>query len=264
MTRILVLSALLLACPASAKTLTVAVIDTGIDTSVGKLCKYSSKSFTDSSPKDEHGHGTHVAGLIVQNAGDNDYCLVSLKYYREQNTGKENLRHMLDAIRYAVDLKVDYINISGGGDVAVPEERALIKKALDAGIVVVAAAGNEHNDLDKLCNFFPACYDPRIVVVGNLEITKDFRDLNYEWRGLAKDAGLENLLGTVETRKAYGSNYGKVVNRWEIGTNVRSNIPSTLGFARYGYMSGTSQATAVATGKLIKLQFNKMKGTYAH
>lgn len=64
-------------------------------------------------------------------------------------------------------------------------------------------------------------YDKRIVVVGN------------------KDS-----FGT----RIKSSNYGKLVNRWEIGENQEA----------YGItLTGTSQATAVATGKLIGENKNK-------
>lgn len=44
------------------------------------------------------------------------------------------------------------------------------------------------------------------------------------------------------------SNYGKIVNRWEIGRSVSG----------YGIIqSGTSQATAVAMGKILSQNKNK-------
>lgn len=222
---------------AGARTLAIAVIDTGIDPSVPHQCKFGSRDFTvDQKDKkarknatDVHGHGSHVSGLIVQQAGDSGYCIVALKYYSEANPGSVNLRNMKLAIQYAINIKVDYINISGGGPEADPGERSLIKKALDKGIKVVVAAGNDHDDLDKACVYFPACYDPRLVVVGNLEVFND------------------------KTDRCPSSNYGKHVNRWEVGTDLKS----TLVGGKTGSMTGTSQATAVATGKLVHAALNK-------
>jgi major intracellular serine protease len=223
---------LVLACPlkqAWARTLTVAVIDTGIDPGVPHQCKMGNKSFV-GNPKDtsdKHGHGSHIAGLINQNAGGKGYCLVALKFYSDNNSGSINLRNEIAALRYAINIRVDFINISGGGPQSNPEEQYLIKKALDKGIKVIVAAGNESDDLGMFCNYFPACYDPRLVVVGNLRIT--------EWE-------------SNKTERAPSSNYGPYVNRWEVGTDLRSSLPG----GKTGLMSGTSQATAVTTGKLIR------------
>lgn len=241
------------------KTITIAVIDTGIDASVGKLCKYGHKDFTNNSIfsnplLDTVGHGTHIAGLIRSHAGEGDYCLVAIKFYSESASGPENLRNMIRALRYAIDIKVDFINVSGGGPEGIDQEKNLIKEALDKGIKVVAAAGNEKRNLDIICDYFPACYFPdRIVVVGNLEITKDFRMLSSDWKELAVKAGMGHKLNTYETKRASSSSYGSKVNRWEIGTNVLSALPG----GKAGYMTGTSQATAIATGKLVKERLSK-------
>ena len=245
-----------------AKTLTIAVIDTGIDKALPNLCKFGHKSFVnkpdllidEANPlTDNHGHGTHIAGLISKHAGEGSYCLVAIKYYSEANSGKQNLENMKQALRYAINIKVDFINISAGGPERDEDEYALIKEALDKGIKVDVAAGNEKSDLDKSCNYFPACYDKRLVVVGNLEITKDFRHLDPEMKLLGMLAGIGDKIGTYETQRSPTSNYGNYVNRWEIGTNVESTMPG----GKTGYMSGTSQATAVATGEMVRVQLHK-------
>lgn len=226
-----IVSSSLVPLRALSRTLTVAVIDTGIDRdSNSKLCKFGHKSFTqDKDPlKDAHGHGTHVAGIIAKEAGNLDYCLVAVKFYEDSNIGSQNLTNTINAINYAIDIKVDYINYSGGGPIFNEEEFLALKGALDKGIKVVAAAGNEGEDLDKECNYYPACYDRRITVVGNL-----------------RDAA---FFSTFKLTRNPSSNYGNIVTRWEIGTNIESNLPG----GKTGSMSGTSQATGVATGKLIK------------
>jgi subtilisin family serine protease len=217
------LLALLLLCPqALAKTLRVAVIDTGIDSYVNNLCPNGHKSMVDNTPLvDTHGHGTHIAGIISKYAGKGDYCIISIKFYDEHADGKTNLSNMIKSINYAIDLKVDLINISGGGTDPDSKEKTSVQRALNSNIKMIVAAGNNHKDLNDEC-YYPACYDKRLVVVGNLQDTSPNR--------------------------APSSNYGNKVNRWEIGTNVESTLPGK----RVGKLTGTSQATAVASGKIVK------------
>lgn len=189
--------ALLLAATQSnaySKTITVAVIDTGIDkASSNKLCKFGHKSLVDNSPlTDEHGHGTHIAGLIEANAGKGNYCMVSIKWFKQGMTPSESITNLVDAINHAINIKVDYINISGGGTEYFSAEERAIKRALDQGIKVIAAAGNEASNLDLKCNYFPACYDSRINVVGNIFHHGDF-----------------------DTQREPSSNYGNYVKTWE-------------------------------------------------
>lgn len=228
----LLLFACILLSPREAlgKTFTVAVIDTGIDAKSLKLCKRGHRSFVAALPnplEDEHGHGTHVAGIIRKNAGDSQYCMVAIKFYSDQNTVEQNIRNMREAIQYAIDIRVNLINISGGGPDFDLLEYKTVERALDLNIKMVVAAGNDSVNLDYECNYFPACYDRRIVVVGNLE--------------------LHTGIITSMTRSP-SSNYGNVVTTWEVGTNILSTLPH----GEHGYMSGTSQATAAATGHLIK------------
>lgn len=221
------------------KQIKVAVIDTGIDLTMLKskeYCNTGHKDFTGSGIEDVNGHGTHISGLVDQyaknlilsedatpgqvNAKSINYCQIIIKYYSEN--GENNLTNSLKAFRWAIDQKVDIINYSGGGTTPFPEEKKLILEALDKGIKVVAAAGNEHSNL-SIHRFYPAMYDKRIYIVGNLVDTKS-----------------RNIATT--------SNFGDPVNTWERGTSLMSTLP----LGKYGYMSGTSQATAVKSGKLVR------------
>ena len=242
--KVLLACLFLLASTSLAKTITVAVIDTGIDaSSVSKLCKFGHKAFTgrrDDALKDTIGHGTHIAGLIQQHAGeDADYCMVSLKWFDEKADSDQNLFNLQRALRYAINIKVDFINISGGGIEPNPTERSLIIEALNKGIKVVVAAGNEGHDLTFSCNYFPACYDSRLVVVGNLLHQSPDKVSRWAW--------VQSTM-RLDSDKNESSNYGAYVNRWEVGTDVVSKLPGGI----TGTMTGTSQATAIATGKLIK------------
>lgn len=194
-----------------------------------KLCRFGHKDFSldqeyteefdtvNAVPKDLHGHGTHIAGLIDKEAkaANLNYCLVIIKYYNDKDDGYgiANLNGMIKAIEYATRIKADFINMSGGGIVRSEEEIAAVKKFLDQGGTFVAAAGNESVNMDFF-HFYPAQDDDRVIVVGN---------------------------GTDKDHHAKSSNYGDRVNIWENGQNLPMYDMA---------MSGTSQATAVVTGKL--------------
>lgn len=213
----------------SKKKVTVAIIDTGFgfqglgDPSV--LCKKGHKDFTTTQrfvgnskikgvPMDLHGHGTNIAGVVAKYAEGADFCLVILKYYDRNTSEYENITNTIKAINYSRQIGATIVNYSGGGKASSPEEIAAVKAYLDNGGKFIAAAGNERSDM-SVFPYFPAMNDPRVIVVGS----KDF-------------------YGRPE---AY-SNYGDRVNEWEFGTNQ-----SGFGIV----MTGTSQAAAVATGKII-------------
>lgn len=219
----------------------VAVIDTGIDpTLMSKpwICKEGHKDFTGSGLVDNHGHGTHIAGIVEQHAkkvildfkknnlkslddATADFCIIAIKYF-DPKVKSDNLDLTIKSLRWAIDQKVDIINYSGGGTEYSEKEFKLIEEALKKGIKVVAAAGNERSNLET-AKYYPAMYDQRIFIVGNLQS-------NYD-----------------KTR-APTSNYGKPVNTWEVGTNVISRLPG----GTIGFMTGTSQATAVKSGKIVR------------
>lgn len=217
-----------------AEPIKVMVIDTGfdfdstwsnIDFPKPSLCKSGHKDFTGAGIKDTHGHGTHIAGLIGKNAGNSDYCLIIAKFYNAKislsnNSDSSNYENSLKAFQYAIDQKVKIINYSGGGTVKYDAECKLIKKVLDSGIIIVAAAGNEGDNLDKN-GYYPAMCDDRILVVANLDTNN---------RSLSQSSNYSHNVVAVG------------------GDKIVSLYPNN----KVGALSGTSQATAQLTGKLIK------------
>ena len=211
----------------------VAVLDTGLTLppvySNVNLCKFGHRNFTqvvdvnqlkgfhDPIPVDNHGHGTNVVGLIGKYAGNTNYCIVVIKYYDPRDINAHNLSNTVKAINYATNIGAKYINYSGGGIEMSNDESAAVKRFIDKGGTFIAAAGNEGSDLSTL-GYYPAMDDKRVIVVGSV-----------------------NKYGTVESY----SNYGERVNRYEEGTDQVG-----LGIT----MSGTSQAAAIATGKIINEQ----------
>ena len=209
---------ILLSFKTHAKLIKIAVIDTGFNVeSVTRstpvvLCNKGHKSFTKDGLRDNNGHGTNIAHIIARTAKKN-YCLVIIKFF---NTGLDGnaFKSMIKALKYVNTLDVDIVNISAGGDIANKRERHYINQLLNKKAVFVAA-GNESTNLDKTCNFFPACYHKDLVVVGN-----------------AIKGKLHNT-----------SNYGKIVDLYYNGVEVKAGGKT---------MTGTSQSTAIATGKFVK------------
>lgn len=207
------------------KPIKVAVVDTGLDLTDPRffehLCPNGHKDFTGLGLKDMDGHGTHVAGLIQKYAGDANYCMIIYKYYFDEQTGQVNLRNEILAFEAAAKAKVDLVNMSGGG----PEfnEREYLFIAENPQITFVVSAGNENENLDiPGYYYYPASYWlPNEIVVGSIQ----------------KDGS-----------KAPLSNFSKKIVAKEVGTNVISYLPND----RTGEMSGTSMATAIHTGKMIR------------
>src|SRR5690606_10987274 len=118
-------------------------------------------------PDDDHGHGTHIAGIIGAIANPNEgisgvahrVSIMPVKYYSASNSGSTNLRNTIQALNFAVDHGAKIINYSGGGPKFSREEFDAIKRAEAKGVLVVAAAGNEHQNTDQSKNhFYPAAY----------------------------------------------------------------------------------------------------------
>lgn len=222
----LLMSVAAIAAPKYHKQIKVAVIDTGITDAYkhkSGLCKSGHFNFVtlNNEVRDTDGHGTNISGLIHKHANRNDYCQLVYMYYDEKGTSTDNAKRMSGAIKMAIKNKVDFINISGGGNGYIAEEAAAIKQALDKGITVVAAAGNEGANLDNWCNYFPACYDSRIIVVGSLN---------------------------KEGKRSEFSNYGRAVKHYVYGEDRCANGVCNR---------GTSQATAIVTGRLINKKGNR-------
>lgn len=174
--------------------------------------------------RDRDGHGTHIAGSIKQTIyRENPFApfrLMPLKYFVSKN-GKNSKDAFIQSLKYAIDAGVNIINISGGGRNFEEREYALLQKARDKGILVIAAAGNKAKDraFDK---FFPAAYD------------------------------LSNVISVAATDAAGVLLATSNIN--EMRTNVfmpGDKIFSTLPQNQFGFKTGSSQAAAIYTGHYV-------------
>ncbi|WP_215114686.1 S8 family peptidase [Exiguobacterium sp. s70] len=203
-----------------ARSVKVAVLDTGVDYRLldfkGRVDIANEKNFVDpngeGSAIDDHGHGTHVAGVIgaIQNNGTSmrgmmpAVSILPVKVLDASGSG--DTEQIALGIKYAVDAGAKVINMSLGGS----ESRTIgymLKYAYDRGVVVVAATGN---DGDSSLSY-PASSKYTISV------------------------GATNTFGIVSDY----SNHGYGVDVVAPGTKVASLVPN----GNVVYMDGTSMAT---------------------
>lgn len=186
-------------------------------------------------------HGTHVAGTVAARPSANGIrgvapgaTLRSYRVFPDTGGGGSNY-DIAKAIDRAVREKCDIINISLGG--ADPDDltKAAIVRAIDAGVLVVCAAGNE----DRSPVSYPAAF-PESTAVSAMGRRGSFP---------------RELTGTADIAKPYGdpnsgdfvasfSNIGSQIDVTGPGVEVVSTLPGGL----YGPMSGTSMATPAIAG----------------
>ena len=139
----------------------VGVLDTGIDPEHPDLRGNLRKLVGGT---DADGHGTHVSGII--GAEDNGFGVVgvapacSLYAYTCIPGSPESVAASL---RCAVGDGCDVVNMSLGGYEDVPELAAAVKEAHAAGVILVAAAGNDCSQVA-----YPALY-PEVIAVSAVD-----------------------------------------------------------------------------------------------
>lgn len=176
---------------------------------------------------DNNSHGTHIAGIIQQRTQSTRIKYMILKYYDSGKADEDTVSATTQAINYATEMKADIINYSGGGYTPNEKEKEAIRNAQKQGVLFVAAAGNDGLNTDTI-GYYPASYKIKnIISVAAMDSKKQLLD---------------------------SSNFGAdSVDFVAPGKKVFSSLPG----GNYGYMSGTSQATAWISGLAAKLMLLK-------
>lgn len=155
-------------------TVVVANIDSGVDANhpdlAGKLLTgFDATTGTALAPgnSDSVGHGTATAGVIAAATG-NGIGLAGLGWNTRVLPIKDGDQYptisaAISGIRHAVDSGARVINISSGSPCPDANEAAAVADALARGAVVVASAGNDATDGNRI--HYPAAY-PGVLAVG--------------------------------------------------------------------------------------------------
>ena len=138
--------------------ITVAVLDTGVDYNHPALAGKVTKGFDwithDEDPIDEHGHGTHVAGIIAGDTEDVRGVAPGAQILAHRvldQYGRGSSSGIIAAIEASFDPnydgdfsdRADIINLSLGGDGDADSPTSIaVDNAVRAGVVVMLAAGN--------------------------------------------------------------------------------------------------------------------------
>ncbi len=180
----------------------------------------------DSDPMDEHGHGTHVAGIIAMTPGNGGgvgvaYGAKIMCVRAGQANGSFASSDIAKAIKYAADNGADVINMSFGGT----GRSYLVESALQDAFpscVLVAAAGNDglpttDYPISPREDFYPAGYKYVLGVMAT--------DNNHHIASFSNWDYLEGQNCEYEMAAP--------------GVNIYSTLPGN----RYACWSGTSMAT---------------------
>jgi subtilisin family serine protease len=168
----------------------------------------------DNDPSDLNGHGTEVTGVAaaaLDGAGMVGVApTVTILPIRACGSSCD-LFTVAWAITYATDMGADIINLSLGGRAAQPGPLAdAVAYAEEAGVVIVAAAGNDGIDLDGR-NFVPATLPNSNVVAvtstnrsGDLAARSNFGEQTVELAA----PGVEIVTTTIESLGRYRTQSG--------------------------------------------------------
>ncbi|OFZ19834.1 MAG: hypothetical protein A2Z20_09040 [Bdellovibrionales bacterium RBG_16_40_8] len=179
-------------------------------------------------------HGTHLTGLAaaaINNIGGAGVIGQKVKIMTLNVFGKNwetETVYIDQAIRYAADNGANVINISIGGRGPSETTASAIVYALKKGCVITVAAGNTKQDIGEDF-YFPASYAP-------------------QYSGLISVAAVDASLNTPCAFTNFSSSAVKIAAPGCDAAAIKSGLLSTRLGDKYGYKSGTSQASAIVAG----------------
>ncbi len=197
----------------------VGIMDTGIDLNHPDLksnVKGGINTISGGSYTDDNGHGTHVAGTVAALKNGSgvigigpDTDLYAIKVLDSNGSGYTS--DIIEGLDWAIKNGINVVNLSLSTTTDVSSLRTAVQKANEAGIVIVAAAGNSGGKVE-----YPAAY-PEAVAVSAIDQSNNIT--SFSSRGAEVDFAAPGL-----------------------------NIYSTYRGLQYKTMSGTSMASPHVAG----------------
>jgi serine protease AprX len=276
----------------------IAIIDSGIWPSedfLGRITAFYdfTRDGIATAPVDPYGHGTHVAGIIGSSGGGSgssggsggnesssndaqyrgigpDARLIGLRVLDEHGSGETS--QVIQAIEFAIaqreTLGIDVINLSLGHPIYEPAASdplvRAVERAVDAGLIVVASAGNFGYNAELGRSGYAGITSPgnapSAITVGAMRgadtVTRGDDDVApYSSRGPSWYDGFAkpDLLAP-----GHG-----IVSNGPAASTLYADYPSVRAGSSLMRLNGTSMATAVTTG-VVALMLEAHRQTYAH
>ena len=251
------------------KNITVAVLDTGIKSTLPGLMKDTGNTNRvigwqdfigpnpSNQPEDPHGHGSHVAGIIANSdKGDDnawngiapDVKLVGVRVLNGEGVG--TYESVIQGIQWVIDNKAVYnIKVMNLSIVAPPQSpywadpmNQAVMRAWAEGITVVAAAGN--SGFEPMTITVPG-NTPYIITVGAFTDNYTPEDWSDDYITPFSAAGPTLDAFVKPDVIAPGAH---MVSSMLSSSFLAMNHPANKVSGNYFTMAGTSQATAVVSG----------------
>ena len=231
----------------------VCIVDSGIDTTHEDLSGMNLVAWRDfvnnqEQPYDDQGHGTSMAGILVANGWMEGVApkveLVVAKALSGNGTGDDGV--VADAIDWCVDQNVQIISLSlGGAPGLIPfsifggrDSSDAADDAIDQGIVVIAAAGNDGGPDDDGDVAHPSSERLVISVGGH---TED----GSHWSGSSIGDNNGNLIPLILPRQDPHKKPEVVA--------PAEGVPVINNDGTWSIVDGTSAATVYVTGAIALL-----------
>jgi thermitase len=192
------------------------------------------------SGQDDNGHGTHVSGIVAgrgnNGTGSVGVCwsakLVAVKFMNSK--GKGSTSKAIDGIDYAVKNGVKIVNCSFGSSSKSSALHDAVDYAQDHNVLLVVAAGNDSENIDKTPSYPASFGDSNILAVA---------------------------ASTSDDTLASFSNFGS--ENVDVAAPGDDIFSTYLG-GGYKYLSGTSMAAPYAAGTAAMLRKQEPDATYGN
>lgn len=231
----------------------VGIVDSGIDINHPDLDHINIHAWTDLTvkeepePYDDNGHGTHIAGIIAAKGEIKgiapEVSMVVVKAIDADGSGSDS--DVAEGIQFCIDNEADVICLSLGGRARFlnlgDETAAACNQAIDMGVFVVAAAGNDGEDDDG--DVASPAVVQGVIAVGAIDENKN----------IASFSSMGNNEGEIPGYQFWDLTEPEDPNKKPELVAPGVDITSTYIEEGYAKASGTSQATAFVSGALVLL-----------
>jgi subtilisin-like proprotein convertase family protein len=217
----------------------------------------------DNDPLDQDGHGSFGIGCVAAK-GNNLMGIAGVSWRGtimalkvSDNEGTLSDEAIFEAYDYAIANGASVINASFGGPDYLDTEYDLLSAANDAGVLMVAAAGNDSQNSDRM-PAYPANYDlPNIIAVAGTtrrDTLSEFSNFGRTSVDIAAPGqGILSALLNYDPNPDYSQNTVDFAQpRYDDDGN---------GIADYGFLAGTSFAAPLvsACAAMVKTRFPELQ-----